>query len=138
MLTYGNSQTDLIIGPECYVTICNPSNKKSISVIAIVDSGAALTCIPKQTLERLGNIVRGEDVDMMDANGNSRKTKTYFIDIIIGNYPLPNSRILEIPPKRYALIGRDILNTYKVMLNARTSEWRLNCGGSCDHLLSRE
>ncbi|OUL17876.1 retroviral-like aspartic protease family protein [Nostoc sp. 106C] len=138
MFEYGNLQTNTCIGPQCTILLCNPSNiEQNISIDAIVDSGAVRTCIPVSKLKRLGNLVQGNTVSMRDANGGYQTREAYFVDIKIGNDLFENIQIIKIPDKEppknnYAIIGRDVLNEKKVMLNAHDGKWRLNCGQSCD------
>lgn len=141
MFPYGKLQSINCIGPECELTIINPYNPyKKTSLRAIVDSGAVVTAIPKEIIKDLGNIVSDQKVYMKNADGSLRKVNTYHVKLQIGDEIL-TERVIAIPNKTYALIGRDILNKYKVVLDAvckPTSEWRLGCNGYCNTASSSE
>ncbi|NEO55749.1 MAG: clan AA aspartic protease [Okeania sp. SIO3B5] len=138
-MIYGNLQTDTCIGPQCNITVYNSGNakqSKSISVDAIIDTGAAITCIPKSKLQRL-NLILSRTITMRDANGGSCDRNVYFAHITIAGSTFENYEVIEIsdrkpPHKNYALVGRNILNINKVVLNGVEQKWRLNCGEKCD------
>lgn len=133
MFSYGYLQTNICPSPECSLQVYNPSNsQRSRSVNAVVDTGAVMTCIPESVIRRIGNLVKGENVDMQDANGNKQSKETYFVNLRIGMYEFPDFRVIILPSKKYALIGRDVLNQQKIMLDGQCEEWRLNCEGNCE------
>lgn len=131
MPTYGTLQTRVRVGPECSIKILNPSSDTlSCELGAIIDSGAVMTCIPSSHLQRIGNLVRGRDISLLDANGRGVTQETYYINL---NFPdfeatIEEVRIISLPDKAYALIGRDILNMYKLAFNGRGKAWALECG----------
>jgi hypothetical protein len=131
MFSYGNIQNPNCPGPECFITIVNPSSSSNISQVeAIVDSGAVMTCVPESIIQRLGNLIYSR-VTMQDASGSLSDRITYFVNIeITDDRNFQNLEVIAIP-KRYALIGRDILNQNKVVLYAQQQQWILNCQRSC-------
>jgi hypothetical protein len=150
MFSYGNFQSELTQSPQCYMTIVNsfiPSQRfplKKSSFKAIVDTGAVATVVPEERIRDFGgNIVYSGKVGIRTADGNTAEPDTYIVRLQIVDDILNPRQIIEIPRpiqiiaipnKKYALIGRDILNEYKVVLDAinRNAHWRLNCHGSCD------
>jgi Retroviral aspartyl protease len=135
MSVYGHFQTEICIGPQCKIKIYNPSNSKLCSeILAIVDSGAVATCIPESNIQSIGNLVKGQDVRTKDFNNGTKSRETYHINIRIpGTQPdIMCVRVISVPGKKYAVIGRDILNKFKVVLDAPNNQWILNCNGSCD------
>ena len=134
MSVYGFLQTRIYPGPQCSVEIYNPSNpRQHVEIHAIVDSGAVLTCIPKRTILEVGNLVRDRDVCVSGANNNDLR-ETYYVGIRLPDFQadIPLLRIISIPNKPYVYIGRDIINKYKIALDARNSVWKLNCRARCN------
>lgn len=137
-MRYGNLQTDTCIGPQCNIIVYNSGNaEQSINVDAIIDTGAVISCIPKSTLQRLGNLILSRRISMRDANGGSHYRRVYWVHLTIAGSKFEKCEVIEIPDKKpprksYAIIGRDILNTNKVVLNGVEQKWRLNCGKKCD------
>ena len=122
--------------PECELNIANPreSNKLWKKVNAFADTGADMTVIPKEVIERLEELetlTQGERIQCRGVNG-SRFLETYIVDLTIGDYNFDNLEVIAIPGRDYALIGRDILNRNKASFNATQDCWRLNCGGNCE------
>lgn len=134
MFDYGTLQTELRTGPQCVVTVSNPygvDSDISASVNAIVDTGAAMSCIPESIIRELGNLVRDDNLNMRDANGGIASKRTFIVELRIGGVNIPDDiRVVETTGK-YILIGRDVLNHYKVVLDGRFGVWMLNCERSC-------
>ncbi len=137
-MEYGYLQTQTCIGPQCTITVFNYANvDQQVSVSAIIDSGAARTCIPASELSRLGNLVRCSPIRMIDAYGDSRNREVYLVNIEIADYMFDDLEVIKIPDKKapkenYALVGRDILNKNKVVLHGIEKEWKLNCNQNCE------
>lgn len=131
MPTYGTLQTMVRVGPQCSIEILNPSsNFRSCKLDAVIDSGAVMTCIPSSHLQRIGNLISGEDVILSDANGHKIRQETYYIhlDFLDFKASIEQIRVISLPGKSYALIGRDILNRYKLAFNGKRKLWALECG----------
>ena len=128
MFSYGNLQTTTSIAPQASIKLSNPINSsQSCQVNAIVDTGAVMTCIPESAIKKLDKSLVYSKIQVREFNGNIQERKTYFINISIANYEHKNIEVLAIP-KEYALIGRDILNQHKVILDAPNQRWSLNDG----------
>ena len=129
MFNYGNVQTSTRLSPQTSIQLYNPRNNSPNSdsdVDAIVDTGAVMTCIPESTITKLGSSLVYNTCKLRDANGNVQERKTYRIDVKIGDYKYQNLEVIAIS-KEYALIGRDILNDFVVVLNALHG-WGFICG----------
>jgi predicted aspartyl protease len=119
--------------PELSVRVRNPQRRGDsnslVSIDAFIDSGADMTCIPQSTLQNLGNLPKGH-VTVQGIN-DKRKVTTYFVDIEIVDDELLRIEVVAAPHSK-AVIGRDILNKYKVVLNGPNNNWKLNCTRNCD------
>lgn len=125
MLSYGNLQNQTSLSPQALITLSNPSSSsQSCQVDAIVDTGALMTCIPESEIKKLGEALLYKLIIVRDFNGNTQRRKTYFIDISIADYEHKNIEVIAIS-KEYALIGRDILNQHKIILDAPNQRWSI-------------
>ncbi len=126
MFKYGNLQSPNIPAPQASIKLSNPLEpSQSCQVDAIVDTGALMTCIPELEIKQLGKSLTYSTIKVREPNGNILSRKTYFIDILIADYEHKNIEVIAIS-KKYALIGRDILNQHKVILDAPNQRWSLN------------
>jgi hypothetical protein len=80
-------------------------------------------------IESLGDLTYSL-IEVSDANGNSYERKTYFIDIYLEELIFKQIEVIALP-KKYALIGRDILNQQKIMLSATSNTWIYACSQIC-------
>lgn len=101
------------------------SVKNSIISHAIIDSGASISVIPKSIAVKLGlkHIdeieVRGFKSDLDDNNKNKgEKPKSYVYPILITVESLGNFITKVVTwDEQYAIIGRDLLNKWLILLN---------------------
>ncbi len=141
MFNYGNTQHPQCISPDAQLEIINPAKpSQNDKVNAIVDSGAMITCLPESTVNNIGEL-EYDIVEARTANGKIVSLKKYIVHITISNDDNSNScqhevqdiAVLAIPNKGYALIGRDIINDYKVVLDAPKGQWGLRCMEYCEN-----
>ena len=126
MFIYGTLQSYTYLSPQTSIQLSNPSNNsKSLPVDAIVDTGAVMTCIPESAIIQLGESLVYSTITVRDINRNFQERKTYFINISIADYEYRNIEVVAIP-KKYALIGRDILNRHKIILDAPNEKWSIS------------
>lgn len=126
MFNYGTLQTSITPAPQTSIELSNPSNNsKSLQVDAIVDTGAVMTCVPESVIKQLGESLIYSTIQVRDANGNIQERRTYRINIRITDYEYKNVEVIPIT-KQYALIGRDILNQHKIILDAPNQKWSIS------------
>ncbi|MDJ0599219.1 MAG: hypothetical protein QNJ37_10315 [Crocosphaera sp.] len=139
MFDYGNTQHDDHVSPDALLEITNPANPSHKDRInAIVDSGSVITCLPKSTIDNLGGL-EYKIVQATTADGKSVYLRKYTVHITVTNNDTSNLYrhevgeicVLSIPNKKYALIGRDIINNHKVVLDAPEEKWGLECIKYC-------
>ena len=127
MFSYGRLQTSTHLSPETSIQLYNPlNNSQNCRANAIVDTGAVMTCIPKSEIKKLGNSLIYNKILVRDANDNIQERKTYWINIVLAKEEYKNLEVIA-TSKKYALIGRDILNKHKVILDAPEERWGLGC-----------
>jgi len=116
------------ITPYFNVRVINPRNsQKHKDIQAIIDTGADASCIPLSLVKELGmrytqttvSDFRDEEVPVEECRASIRiNDQDFQLDVV---YCIPDN---------VALIGRDIFNNYKVVLNAPSRIWGINC--SCE------
>ena len=82
-----------------------------------------MTCIPESQVSKLGQLDYSL-VDVCDINGNIFERKTYVVNLQLEKENFTRIEVIA-TPKKYALIGRDILNQKKIMLDAPTEVWSI-------------
>ncbi|HEY9875767.1 MAG TPA: retropepsin-like aspartic protease [Candidatus Obscuribacterales bacterium] len=126
MFNYGNFQNRWIPSPQTCIQIYSPEDQLlTTEVNAIVDSGAVMSAIPLQAIEEINE--RSLDyswITVRGAIGKEQRRKTYIINIRLGNYYFDDWEVIAID-KEYGLIGRDILNQYKIILDAPNGTWSI-------------
>ena len=136
MIEYGSLQTNRVLGPQCLIHIYNPSDASTgLDISAIIDSGAPATCIPEECVRQLGNLVRLPPVDLKTSTNEIFSAKVYIIGLRFPEFEasFPDLMVISIPNIKYARIGRDILNRYKVVMDGPSSIFRLSCNLACNH-----
>ncbi len=128
---YGNFQHQDFLSPDIVITVFNPSdNSKNREVKAIFDTGAVMTCLPEKEIEKLGGL-NYSSINVRGVNDITLERKTYFVNIQLGDNMFSNIEVVAIP-KSYGVIGRDILNSFKVVFDGIDKEWIYACPGACD------
>ncbi len=140
MFDYGNTQHPNHVSPDALLQIINPNDlTRKEEICGIVDTGSVITVLPKFIVDHLGGVDYGQ-AKATTANGEKITLRKYRVHIVVMNH---NSRdlygqgfreidVLAMPKKKYALIGRDIINQFKVFLDAPKGKWGLRCIGYCE------
>ena len=116
------------ITPYFNIRVINPRYpEKYRDIQAIIDTGADASCIPLSLVKELGirytqtkaSDFRNQEVSVTECRASIRiNDKDFQLDVV---YCIPDD---------VALIGRDIFNEYKVVLNAPSRIWGIDC--SCE------
>jgi hypothetical protein len=110
--------------PIVEVEVANPYSGKSRKVLGKIDSGAAISTIPvallnELDLERAGSIgVRGFNQE------RARKMKTYRVNLSFENCKFELVEVI-LTPNPYVLVGRDILNQLKIILDGKNLQFQI-------------
>ena len=117
--------------PITLINVFNPSsNDKNVKEVkAVVDTGSGKTCLPQDvitTLQELGNL-EVTTYDVIPIEGKRLiAQKFYRVSLELQNGKLHEIEVYGIP-RDYAIIGRDILNKYRVVLDAPSEQWGFKC-----------
>ena len=121
--------------PITKINVSNPSSDNKQEVKVVADTGSGITCLPEKVIAKLGNL----HYTLMNFRSPLDKNKViskklYSVHLELGG-TIHDIRAIGIS-KDYGIIGRDILNDHKIVLNAPASlkEWWMNCSckeGGC-------
>ena len=88
---------------------------------ALIDSGASGTTIPDKLVSKLALRKIGE-TKASGYNGQVERRNIYSADILFLGFTFNKHPVVAVP-RTYALIGRDILNRYKTILDGPRREF---------------
>jgi hypothetical protein len=115
--------------PITNIDVFNPSSeqhcKENLEVIA--DTGAGITSLPQKVIDALGPL-QYTTINVRSPFDRNRQTAMglYLVCLRIENGITHQIRVLGIP-RKYGILGRDILNNYKIVLDAPNGRWGFNC-----------
>ena len=84
-------------------------------VRALLDSGADLTVIPEAMARDL-SLVRVDVVAVFGVGQEALRSNIYVLSVLVPEMPVINLRVLSWS-RPYALIGRDVLNRVRIVLD---------------------
>ncbi|NET09168.1 MAG: hypothetical protein F6K16_31590 [Symploca sp. SIO2B6] len=133
-MKYGYLQRGGYVCPQCVARVRSPGvDEGGIAVDAIIDSGASRTCLPRSLIRALGDLIQGNPVEVRTCNG-SKRVRTFFVDIEVEDVTFPRLEIIELPDERkHAMVGRDILNHFKLILDGPREKGGINCRSICHY-----
>ena len=92
-------------------------------VKSLLDSGADMTCIPKNAIPR-ECALRYSFAEAVDFEGNRYRRKTWYLTLRLCGQHFPNVQTLELNSDT-GLIGRDVLNSFRLVLDGPCLEWTI-------------
>lgn len=111
--------------PKIKINIQSPKNPKMCkSISAVIDTGADQTCVPTHVIDQIGNLDYSY-IKVRGAIGKTEKMKKCIIDLSLSTCEYKDHEVIEIN-REYAIIGRDILNDYTLVLDGPNNKWSVN------------
>lgn len=97
-----------------------------LKIEAIIDTGAVMTCVPQKVLNKINtdNLEYGKK-NVRGAIGEATQLTTYFVNLKLAKCRFPDIEVIAINSD-YAIIGRDIINSYRIVLDAPNGEWEVD------------
>jgi hypothetical protein len=97
----------------------------STDVPAVLDTGSDRTCIPASVFTKLGelNFEYGE-VGVQGALGAVEKRKTFIVHLKFAECDFHDLEVIALD-EEFALIGRDLLNRHKIVLDGPKLEFEI-------------
>jgi len=110
--------------PIALINVLNPSGSTNrVKVRAILDIAAGITLIPQSIIDELGSLQYTVISVRSPFDNKTLSTKLYSIIIEVGEQ-VHEVEVVGIP-RGYAMIGRDILNQYKIIFNGPEETWSI-------------
>jgi predicted aspartyl protease len=124
MFKYGTIHD--IPAPQISIKVFSTNNRFNSETDAIADTGAAMTCIPKKVIDKIGeDKLRYKILTVRGAVGHASQMKSYIVHLRIGKCDFKNMEVIGFD-REYALIGRDILNRYQITFDGPNLLWEVN------------
>ena len=125
MPAYGTVQGVTTPAPQATVVALSPTNgRQTREIPAVLDSGSAMTCVPMADIRRLGRNLEYSYMLCQGPVGKPERRRVYIINLRIADCGTVFEDVEVVAIGRdYALIGRDILNSYKVVLDGSHLQW---------------
>ena len=102
--------------PVCEVTLLVPSSGLRLTLSAIIDTGADATIIPIPQLKKIG-ARRAYEARLRNQWGEARRVYLYVVDMKIGGFSLPGIYVVGDDRGDECVVGRNILNRLKMLLD---------------------
>lgn len=122
MFKYGSLQGDEELPcPQVEIEVRSHGTSARVPLEVLVDTGAGMTCLPGEIFDQL----RIEDYGVArvkGALGEPEWRRTAVVSIRFGVDEIPDTEVLFLD-RDYGLLGRDILNGYRVVLDASKDFW---------------
>jgi len=109
--------------PSMTVRVSKPLSNRSLELQAKLDTGADMTVLPQRAISELG-LIPASRVSVTSFEGREFSRYTYFVNIWFNGF---GCRIVEVigARRRDALLGRDILNKIKLVLDGKNLSFEL-------------
>jgi hypothetical protein len=120
---YGTIQRGLLPAPQTEVMICSPADpSRTVKVTAVIDSGSGRSCVPKACIAELGGDLDCSFSLCRGAVGQPTRVPVYTVNLAIDKLVFEHVQVVA-TDGAYALIGRDILNNLRVVLDGPAKQW---------------
>lgn len=112
--------------PIARIEVSNPYDSKNRlkNVKAILETGAGVTSIPESIIKELGSL-QYTTISVRSPLDRNRIISKRLYSVIIELDGQENEVEVLTIPRDYAIIGRDILNQYKITLNGPEETWSI-------------
>jgi predicted aspartyl protease len=109
-------------GPFVHVALSVPGESPQLTAHAAhLDTGAYKTVIPQGSVDQLG-LLRVRECQVEGLDGVVVVLPTYLVEIAIKDLSPVVAEVLASPGEQYVLLGRDMLNRFKITLDGPNLE----------------
>jgi len=109
--------------PSLKIRFSGPSSTRSLELQAKLDTGADITVLPQHTINEL-RLRPSRRISVSSFDQREVWRYTYFVDLSFKNFKFPMVEVIS-ARRRDALLGRDVLNLLKTMLDGKTLSFDL-------------
>ena len=115
MRGFSYDQTYQPPAPTCAIALA-VTEGEAVHLVALVDTGADATLIPVRHLQAIG-ARRVFEMSMRSQWGEQRTVFLYLVDVRIANITLPGLYVVGDEWGAEVILGRDVLNRLRLMLD---------------------
>ena len=101
--------------PQLMITL-RTDEEQLAPVTALLDSGADVTYVPRQLLERIADW-QGDQGTIRSHFGESKRVRLYLIDVQVSGWTLPGLYVAADEVGNEIILGRDVLNKLPLFLD---------------------
>lgn len=116
MITFPYDETYDPAAPVCQINLSVASTGSSVSLPAIIDTGADATIVPLDYLRQIG-ARRVFEASLRSQWGERRSVYLYLIDLRLGELTLPGVYVVGDDRGDEVVLGRDVLNRLRLVLD---------------------
>ena len=116
MMTFPYDETYDPAAPVCQINLSVASTGLSVSLPAIIDTGADATIVPLEYLRQIG-ARRVFEAGLRSQWGERRRVYLYLIDLRLGEFTLPGVYVVGDDRGDEVVLGRDVLNRLRLLLD---------------------
>jgi clan AA aspartic protease len=109
--------------PSLIVKLTKPLSDRSLEIQAKLDTGADMTILPQDAIDELG-LIPSSYVYVQSFDGRRVLRYTYLVNISFQNFEYKMIEVIGVK-RRDALLGRDILNRLKIILDGKNLEFTM-------------
>ncbi len=111
--------------PSVVGSVSSPvSSTIKADFVGMIDTGAAMTCLPEAVMEKLGPGLEYRVTTVRGAVAH-RRSKVFTVNLRVEKCEFMEIEVLCLD-KPFALIGRDVLNRYKIVLDGKGGSWSVD------------
>lgn len=108
--------------PVAYVTLRNPATGASLSdVPMLIDTGADVTMLPREYVERLGIEAKKNAYEVQGFDGEPKLVNVVQLEMIFLERKFTGQFLLIDQP--IGILGRNILNSLSILFDGPRSHW---------------
>jgi len=116
MMTFPYDENHDPAAPVCQINLSVASTGLSVSLPAIIDTGADATIVPLGYLRQIG-ARRVFEAGLRSQWGERRRVYLYLIDLRLGEFTLPGVYVVGDDRGDEVVLGRDVLNRLRLLLD---------------------
>jgi|SRR6267142_3564059 len=121
---YGYTQSPNLPAPEVSLAIQSPvRNDQKRDVVCVIDTGACVSCMPRRILEQL-ELKDYTTRNIAWGSGRISTHRMFAVNLVVYSVLLNDIWILE-TDKTYGLLGRDVLNAYRLLCDGPSRKWNV-------------
>ena len=117
MIVYSYNRQITPPAPFVHITVQRPDKAAAVpDVPAQLDTAADTTVVPASVVEILGLVQLGE-AEIMGFGGHITTVPTFLVSLAVREFEPILVKVLANPDEPCVLLGRDVLNQYRVLLD---------------------